>query len=198
LIQPGLHDVIIGSVASPPVSAAFTRDRNSVPSSMIVRSAVKLVSKMSSKPSVSSAIASWPVTREPGSRPNSSPMATRMAGATCATQRLVLSLIAFQTISMWLVALSAPTGHTTVHWPQNTQLTVPIGKSIAGPITVLKPRFCAFKTPVPCTWLQTVTQRRHSTHLLILRVMDTEVSSPRSLCSPSKRVFSTPSVLPSS
>ena len=50
LIHPGLHDVIIGSVALPPVSAALTRPRNSVPSSMMVRSAVKSVSNMSSKP----------------------------------------------------------------------------------------------------------------------------------------------------
>ena len=66
LIHPGEQEVIIGSTASPPVSAAVTRCRNSCPSSMMVRSAVKLVSKTSSKPISRSAVAILPVTSVPG------------------------------------------------------------------------------------------------------------------------------------
>ena len=87
-------------------------------------------------------------------------MATRIAGATCTTQRLVLSPMAFHTRLMESVSRSAPTGHTTVHCPQKAQLLVPRGRSIAGLITVSKPRFWAFSTPVPCISPHTVTQRR--------------------------------------
>ena len=84
LIQPGEHDVICGS--TPP---SVTRLISSLPSSIMVRSAVKSVSKTLSKPSILSAVTIFPVTRLPAGMPNSSPMAARTAGAVCTTTCLV-------------------------------------------------------------------------------------------------------------
>ena len=82
-----------------------------------------------------------------------------------------------QTFLVASVSRSAPVGHTTVHWPQNTQLASPSGENIAGAITVSNPRPCAFSTPVFWISLQAATQRRQRMHLPISRVMDTEMSS---------------------
>ena len=65
LIHPGEQEVIMGSVASPPPSAASSRCSSSVPSSRMVRSAAKLVSNTSSKPSSCRAAAIFPVTQVP-------------------------------------------------------------------------------------------------------------------------------------
>ena len=59
------------------------RSSSSLPSSMMVRSAEKLVSNTFSKPSIFRAVTILPVTMAPLSRPNSSPRATRTEGATC-------------------------------------------------------------------------------------------------------------------
>ncbi|OPZ68207.1 MAG: hypothetical protein BWY81_00954 [Firmicutes bacterium ADurb.Bin467] len=197
LIQPGEQLVIIGSVAPAPVSAFLTRVRNSVPSSRIVRSAAKFVSNTSLKPSLRSAATILPVTRVPAGRPNSSPSATRTAGATCTTVRTPGFSSASQTARFALVSFSAPTGQTTVHWPQNAQLTVPIGSPIAGEISVSKPRFCAPSTQASCTSAHAVTQRRQSMHFDMSRVMATEASMWKRDRSPSKREVSTPSCFPS-
>ena len=84
LTQPGEQDVIIGRV--PPL---LKRCRSSLPSSMMVRSAVKSVSKTLSKPSRLRPATIFPVTRLPAGIPNSSPIAARTAGAVCTTTCLV-------------------------------------------------------------------------------------------------------------
>ena len=55
---------------------------SSLPSSMMVRSAEKLVSNTLSKPSIRRAVTILPVTTAPASMPNSSPRPTRTEGAT--------------------------------------------------------------------------------------------------------------------
>jgi len=73
---------------------------SSVPSSMMVRSAVKLVSKTLSKPARRKAVFISKVTGVPGSRPKSSPMAARGAGAVWMTTCLSGSSIAAHTASV--------------------------------------------------------------------------------------------------
>jgi len=80
LIQPGLQLVNMGS--APP---SLTRFRSSLPSSMIVRSAVKLVSKTRWNPTRRRAATIWPSMSVPGRMPNSSAMDTETAGACCTT-----------------------------------------------------------------------------------------------------------------
>jgi hypothetical protein len=54
---------------------------NSLASSTIVRSAVKFVSKIFLKPSILRAVAIFPLTKVPGSNPNSSPKEALIEGA---------------------------------------------------------------------------------------------------------------------
>ena len=63
----------------------------------------------------------------------------------------------------------APTGQTAAHWPHCTQTTSARSMANAGPMTVLKPRFCGNRAPTPWIWLQTVTHRRQDTHLPVSR-----------------------------
>ena len=78
--QPGQQLVIRGSV--PP---DWTLRRNSVASSMMVRSAAKSVSNTPSKPSRRRAAASFPSTFVPMGRLNISPSPARTLGAVCTT-----------------------------------------------------------------------------------------------------------------
>ena len=73
---------------------------SSVPSSMMVRSAVKLVSKTLSKPMRRSAVFISKVTGVPGSRPKSSPIAERGAGAVWITTCVSGSSMACHTSSV--------------------------------------------------------------------------------------------------
>jgi hypothetical protein len=82
-IHPGEHEVAIGSLTDVSLFTIrfFNLDSNSVPSSTIVRSAVKSVSSTESKPRAFNAATSFPVTLVPGGNPNSSPRPILTAGA---------------------------------------------------------------------------------------------------------------------
>ena len=169
LTHPGEQEVNIGS--TPPF---WMRPSSSVASSMMVRSAPKSVSNTLSKPRRRSACVILPVTRVPMGRPNSSPSATRTAGAGCTTTNFSGSESASQTLSVSSRSRSAPTGQALMHWPQNTQSVSSMVFPNAGAITVLKPRFTAPIAPIFCTLRQTATQRRHRMHLFGSRTMDGE------------------------
>ena len=66
---------------------------------------------------------------------------------------------------MDMFSVMAPTGQTAAHWPHCTQMTSLRSVAKAGPMTVVKPRFCGKRAPTPWISLHTVTQRRHETHL---------------------------------
>ena len=66
---------------SPVLRACLILWINSVPSSIIVKSALKFVSNTLSKPNLFKAECILPLVTVPGSMPNSSPMATLTAGA---------------------------------------------------------------------------------------------------------------------
>ena len=172
LIQPGEQDVNIGS--TPPF---LMRLSSSVASSMMVRSAPKSVSNTLSKPRRLRAWVILPVTRVPIGMPNSSPSATRTAGAGCTTTNFSGSESASQTLSVSSFSRSAPTGQATTHWPQLMQSVSLSFFSNAGAMTVLKPRLIAAMAPMPCTLRQTATQRRHRMHLFGSRTMDGPKSS---------------------
>ena len=94
LIHAGEHDVNIGN--TPPF---FTRPINSVPSSIIVRSAVKLTSKTFLNPILLNAEAILPSTFVPIGNPNSSPKPTLTDGAVPTTTYLFGSASALRTSS---------------------------------------------------------------------------------------------------
>ena len=75
--------------------------------------------KIRSKPSFFNAAASFLVTEVPAGIPNSSPIATRIAGATCTTTVLFSSLISSHTSLMYDFSVRAPVGQTATHCPQN-------------------------------------------------------------------------------
>jgi hypothetical protein len=83
LTHPGEQLVNCGSATpgSPSSSARFKRINSSAPSSRIVRSAVKLVSKTRSKPQFRSALFNSKVSAVPGGWPKHSAMAARGLGA---------------------------------------------------------------------------------------------------------------------
>ncbi len=152
-------------------SAFLRRVSSSVPSSMMVRSAVKFVSKTSSKPQP--AQGRRPSCRSPGCRARSRtprPGRPRIAGAVWTTTCLSGSSSAAHTRSMALFSVMAPTGQTAAHWPHWTHTTSARSPPKAGPMTVAKPRFCGNSAPTPWIWLQTVTQRRHMMHLPVSRM----------------------------
>ena len=109
----------------------FSRSMSSLPSSIMVRSAVKLVSNTLSKPSIRRAVVIWPVTMAPGSKPNSSPRATRTEGATWTMTCLELSWMARHTGAVESSSTMAPTGQAREHWPHSTQSVSPMGRSKA-------------------------------------------------------------------
>ena len=80
--QPGEQEVIIGKATfSLSTKALFNLWSNSVPSSIIVTSAAKSVSKTASKPNFFKAFVILPVTCVPTGKPKVSPKATRTEGA---------------------------------------------------------------------------------------------------------------------
>ena len=83
LIQPGEQLVNMGSL--PPV---LIRCTSSDASSMMVRSALKLVSNTRWKPTRRSAATIWPSQSVPAGTPNSSARVTETAGACCTTTNL--------------------------------------------------------------------------------------------------------------
>ena len=92
--------------------------------------------------------------------PNSSPKATRTAGAVCTTTFLVGSLMAAITFLMLSTNVRAPTGHTCTHWPQLTHELSPSFCSKAGATTDGKPRFTPLRAPTVWNLLHIVSQRR--------------------------------------
>ncbi len=134
LTQPGLQEVIRGNV--PPLSK---RVKSSVPSSIMVRSAAKSVSKTLSKPRRLRPSTSSPTKGVPGSRPNSSPMVVRIAGATCTTTCLSGSARARHTLAVLSFSDKAPVGQTSTHWPQRAQATSPSSSPKAGQTLESKP-----------------------------------------------------------
>ena len=78
-------------------SSDFTLSKNSFDSSIIVRSAPKSVSYISSNPILRSAATSFPREFSPFGIPNLSPTATRTAGAICTTTLVFLSASASHT-----------------------------------------------------------------------------------------------------
>ena len=92
-----------------------------------------------------------------------------MAGAVWTITCFLGSSSAAHTCSTTLFSVMAPTGHTAAHWPHCTQTTSARSMANAGPMTVLKPRFCGNRAPTPWVWLHTVTHRRHDTHLPVSR-----------------------------
>ena len=101
------------------VSPLLRRPRNSVPSSIMVRSAVTSTSNTPSNPILRSAATILPCTFVPiGIKALSE--VTRTEGAVPTTTCFVLSASAFQTLSVQSRSVSAPVGHTVIHWPQDT------------------------------------------------------------------------------
>jgi len=140
--QPGEQEVNCGTgmLVSPSTRFRYSRSSSSVPSSMMVRSAVKLVSKTLSKPISRNAVFICQVTGVPGSSPNSSPSAARGAGAVWMTTCLVGSSSAAQTSSVTSRAVSAPVGQRLMHCPQLMQLTSSSGRSMNVEIVLVSPR----------------------------------------------------------
>eukprot|EP01083_Nonionella_stella_P201214 736212_1 len=89
LSHPGQQDVKRGNLEEDPSSSPslsrirfFSLRSSSVPSSQMVKSAAVFVSKTKSNPIAFSDATSFPAGNEPGSRSNSSGIATRTEGAT--------------------------------------------------------------------------------------------------------------------
>ena len=168
MTHAGQHDVRIGSLTSLSPSRNFEiLPSSSVPSSIIVRSAAKSVSNTLSKPRVRNAETILPVTRVPGSIPNSSPRAARTAGAVCTITVFVGSERALITFPVSSNGVRAPVGHTATHCPQNVHGESIRSCSKAGATTDMNPRLIALSAPTDCTVLQIVSQRRHIIHLSI-------------------------------
>ncbi len=188
LTQPGLQEVIIGSL--PPL---VRRSMNSLPSSRMVRSAVKSVSNTLSKPIRRRAATILPVTMLPDFMPRASPRATRTAGAVCTTTCFFGSLIACQTTSVSSFSTIAPVGQTVAHWPQYVQgaSSRPVMK--AGATVVPKPRLTKLYTCTPWRSLQARMQRPQRMHLFWSRTSDGLLASMgRFLRSPSKGISRMP------
>ncbi len=143
-----------------------------MPSSMMVRSAVKLVSNTLSKPARRRAVFISKVTPVPGSRPKHSPMAERGAGAVWMTTCLPGSSIAAQTWSVSSLAYRAPVGQRLMHCPQLMQTTSPSGRSPNVVMSVWSLRFTASSTPTSCRSMQVRTQRRQRMHLFMSRTTE--------------------------
>ena len=154
--------------STPPFFILFS---SSVPSSIMVRSAAKSTSNTLSAPRRRIADTILPVQRVPMGRPNSSPMATRTAGAVWNTTYLSGSLSAAHTSLVASFSVSAPVGQAAMHWPQLMQATSLRLLPNSEPTCVLKPRFCIPMAYTPCVLAQAATQRRQSMHLLLSLTM---------------------------
>ncbi len=176
-IHPGLHDVIRGK--GPFV---FSLSISSVPSSIIVRSAVNCVSNTASNPSIFKAVASLPVTDVPAGIPNSSPMAARTAGATCTTTCRLGSLIKSATFCHSSFSWIAPTGHILAHCPHDTHLDSASPRSNMGVTRASVPRYAKPSAATFCTSAHMFTQRPQSMHLSASRT-NAGLDVSHSLCS---------------
>ena len=138
---------------------------------MMVKSAAVSVSNTPSKPRRRSAATILPSTLVPMGMPKHSPKVARTLGAGCTTTCLDGSRSAAHTLAVSSFSVSAPVGHTVMHWPQETQGESPKGASNAQPMCVEKPRSLAPITPTAWLALQAATQRRHRMHLLSSRTI---------------------------
>ena len=178
-------------ISSVPPFASFSR--NSADSSSTVRSAPVEVSKTSLKPMRRSAATMRPIAFSPPPMPNSSPIATRTAGAIWTETRAFLSSSAFQTFAVSFLTTIAPVGQTAAHWPQPTQLLSAIGMSKTVLIVIFEPRRAKSIAPTLCISLHILTQSPQRMHLLWSRDMQSDESSRRGSAAPfGKR---TPSML---
>ena len=133
-----------------------------------------------------------PVTMLPAGRPNSSPRATRTAGATWTqvlTSGFAMSRSTFAVLS---TSDRAPVGHTATHWPQNTQLVFTRGSSNAVLTTAGKPLSTAPIAPTLWYSWHTLSQRRHIMHLLESRTIEGESSMGYWDCWPLKGISRIP------
>eukprot|EP00037_Helgoeca_nana_P029487 m.351874 g.351874 ORF g.351874 m.351874 type:complete len:376 (-) comp27983_c0_seq3:368-1495(-) len=145
---------------------------------MIVKSAAKLVSNTRSNPRSRRARTSLPVETEPGASPNSSPSATRVAGATCTIVVWVRALSAERTSRQTDCSVSAPVGHTSVHCPQLMHCVSARARSNAVVCSMPAPRSTMPKMYCSCPPApHTSTQRLQSMHLSTSRSIATEVWS---------------------
>src|ERR1035437_1632075 len=172
LIQPGEQEVIMGK--TPPV---LILSISSFPSSIMVRSAAKLVSKTLEKPNRRRPATICPVTRLPSGMPMASPIATLTAGAGWPKNPLSGWCKASQTSLTALFSIMAPVGQTNAHCPQLVQATMPMPKSRKVDILLFSPRPEKSMAFTPCTSLHTATQRPHKMHFSGSRTNDSEVSS---------------------
>ena len=143
----------------------------------MVRSAAKLVSNTVSNPIILIAVKILPMEFLPGSRPNSSPIATRTAGATCATTRLPGEYMAFHTSLMSFLMVIAPVGHTAAHCPQLTHSVCAISLPKAGLTTISAPLPAKSMAPTCCTSLHMRTQSPQRMHLSGSRTIDNDEAS---------------------
>ena len=143
-----------------------------------VRSAPKFVSYTSSNPICRRAATRRPSVFSPFGIPNLSPIATRTAGAICATTLIFLSANAFHTGSTSCRILIAPVGQTALHCPQPTQSVSASSLLNAGITCIFEPRKAKSRMPSPWISSQVRTQSPQRIHLLgSLITQSEEVSS---------------------
>jgi len=165
--QAGEQLVNMGS--GPPVRIRWA---SSDASSMMVRSAEKLVSKTRLNPSRRRAAFRIPATSWPGFSPNSSARVTDTAGACWITAIRSGSARAARISSAWLRSTSAPVGQIMTHWPQLTQLDTLSPSLKAVPTTVLLPRLMKLMAETPWISSQTRTHLPQRMHLAGSRMID--------------------------
>ena len=158
---------------------SWSRWMNSVPSSMMVKSAAVSTSNTLSKPRRRRADTILPSTLEPMGIPKHSPRVTRTEGAGPTTTCLLGSWRADSTSAVESCSDRAPVGQDTMHCPQDTQSTSLRSRSKAQPIWVMKPRSLVPMTPTSCSLRQVATHRRHKMHLELSRTRCRAVSSIR-------------------
>ena len=159
--QPGQHEVNMGHLC---LSGSFRCSRSSALSSIMVRSAPKLVSNTYLKPIWRRAAASLRGVASSRGMPVSSAQAVRTAGATCTMTILSGSDRAFQTFSLSSRARRAATGQCVMHWPQRVHVYC------TRPTRVRAPALIRSHTCMPWTLSQTEMQRMQRMHLVSSRI----------------------------
>ena len=162
--QPGQQDVKSGPGLRP-----ASRSISSPLSSMIVRSAENDVSNTCSPPIARMDAARRFSVASSGDRPRPSPHAARTAGAIWKTTVRDGSAMASKTRSVSSRSWSAPTGQWTTHWPHREQLASSIWAPPRMRTAVCAPEPVTSHTPRVCIFSQTLTQRRHLMHFVLLR-----------------------------
>ena len=107
-----------------------------------------------------------PVTLVPIGISNSSPNATLTAGAVCTTTYLSSFLSAFHTSDVPSFSFNAPTGHASIHCPQNVQSTSFRLWSYVVDMHDSNPLSIQSIAPISCTFLHVAIHLLHSMHLL--------------------------------